>query len=342
MLLDRFLIGDFINSLKFRRKNVLKIGWVVPGVKTYNSAMASTRIRCYDVIIYLNNSGFYSGLYKSFIGYDIVIFQKAFMPAHIRLAKILRNQSVKIVFDINVNYVTDNVHESSQVLNRQTEDIKEMLNVVDYVFVPTKYLFDVYKKFNNNIFVIEESIPEYFFYTQKKHNTKNRNINLLYCGYAIKASELLLIRDVLDGLRREFGVNLVTICERDPRLPSIKYKYIKYNIWNLPSLMAECDISIAPRNLELEYNLGHAFTKIGYPMSIGLPVVASPIPSYIDSPAVLCSNQDQWYYELKRLILQPDIRECLGRKGKEYTLRNFSMNIIGGKYVNILKNISIQ
>jgi hypothetical protein len=329
---DLFLIRDFFQDLISREGNY-KIGWVVPRASPYKRVMASTRIRVYDIINFINSysTDLCSSLYRKYSQYDVVVFQKAFSKRYQDMAAGLKKKGVKVVFDINVNYVSKNITKSSTVTNQQTKDVECMVSLVDCVIVSTRYLYDIYKKFNSNIVLIEESIPANFFRYFREH-TDNNIVKLVYCGYSAKAWEIKPIADIIKK-RYSKKVDLITICDKDPGLNFVKYKYVYYDYARLPEILLEGDICIAPRDITVEYNLAHAFTKIGYPMSVGLCVLASPVPSYKNSPAVFCESLDDWESNLNDLITNVDKRRSLARLGREYCLENYSLDIIGKKYL---------
>ena len=134
-------------------------------------------------------------------------------------------------------------------------------------------------------------------------------------------------------------IELILICDHDPKLDFINYKYIHYNFSKLPEILLRGDICIAPRDVTVGYNLGHAFTKIGYPMSVGLNVLASPVPSYEGSPAILCDSVGEWESNLNELITNVDKRKFLARIGREYCLENYSLDVIGEKYLEYFNKI---
>lgn len=309
----------------------IKIGWVVPRALPYSIVMASTRLRAYDVIGYLPKGKVKAGLYNPFCRYDVIVFQKAFNRRFLNLAKRLKNKGVKIVFDINVNYI-----DSDMVFVRrdQRQNIKEMLSIADAVIVPSPYLKDIYSSYTKNTFLIEEIIEEKFFEVEKKHSKKN-SIKLLYCGYAAKADELYLIKDILKTLHKEYDIKLVLICDKDPKLDIIPYSFYKYNHKRLPQLLIKGDIKISPRDLSRKYNLGHTFTRIGYPMAVGVPVAASPLSSYVQSPAIICGGKKEWEDALVRLIESWQVRSKLAEQGIKYVKDNFSVNKIIGKYMDL-------
>ena len=330
--IDSFLIFDFLKRYS-NEKN--RIGFIVPSVDTYNKVMASTRIRCYDVIKYLNQRKIFSELYKENKEYKLVIFQKAFGEKHIKSAQKLKEKGSIIIFDINVNYIEKKGDAVDYILEEQTLNVKRMLELSDTVIVASKYLLGIYSKYHKNTILIEESVPNNFFRRKKEHKERSPT-KLLYVGYATKARELMLIEGVLKKLRDEYGITLLLLCEKDPMLDIIPYEFIRYDQRKLPKILLEGDIKIAPRDLSSSYNLGHTLTKIAYPMAVGLPVVASPVLSYEDKIAILCKDEDCWYKQLKALIESPEKRTKLGSLGREFVRENFTMEKIGKQYVELL------
>ena len=186
--------------------------------------------------------------------------------------------------------------------------------------------------------VIEESINDIFF-KKKKTSFRSGLVNLIWCGYASKASELLLIEDVLKELYKKWPFNLILVCEKNPHLAigEIPVYFEKYNHYSIPEQLLKGDIFIAPRDLNDSYNLAHSFTKIGIAMAIGLPVIASPVPSYVGSPAILCSNKEEWMKGLVRLFTNPVLLRKLSEKGRTYVKKNYSISVIKRKYIEFFK-----
>ncbi len=336
--IDGFLLKDFISNI-FYKKNKYKIGWIVPYIRPYNRVIASTRIRAYDIINFINScsTDLCSSLFRKYSNYDVVVFQKTFGKRYQDIAAGLKKKGVKVVFDINVNYVSEKITGNSTVTDRQKDDVKRMISLADSVITPTKFLYNIYREYHDNVVLIEESISKRFYECFKEHIDGNI-VKLVYCGYAIKAQELKPIADIL---KKQYSkkIDIITICEKDPKLDFLEYEYVFFDYARLPEMLLKGDICIVPRDLTVEYNLGHTFTKIGYPMSVGLCVLASPVPSYKNSPAVLCESLDDWEKSLNDLIMDVDKRKSLARLGREYCQENYSIDIIGQKYLECFNNL---
>jgi len=315
-----------------------KIGFVINNSQSYWQVMASTRLRCYDVMRFLNNNHFIAELYNKEHKYELVIFQKCFKNEHIKLAKSLKRKGIIVILDMNVNYI-DKDSNSEFVTKEQNENIRIMLGFADHLLVSSPMLAQIYSKFHSSIYIIEEGISSNFF-TVKKHHVKKDLIYLLFCGYSVKAKEILNIRDVLVQLHKDFGIKILYITDKDPEIKFIPYRFLKYDQKNLPSLLLQGDIKIAPRDLKNPYNLGHSFIKVAYPMAVGIPAIASPVPSYINRNVILCDSGKEWFDSLSMLINNSKLREFYGEKGRDFVKSNFSASKIGNDYIRLLNYLT--
>jgi glycosyltransferase involved in cell wall biosynthesis len=322
---------NLLNSLKSRK---CRVGFVISGLPLpYGKIMASTRIRVYDVIkMFWKDKEYLIELYNPFQKYDIVIFQKKNDQKAFTLAKKLKKNGTKIVLDTNVNYYNSS---SKFISKQQTNDIVVFSNIADRIIVPTKFLQHSIKKMmsQKEIDVIEESIDKKYFRTYKKKF--HQPLNLIWSGYAIKASELLLIKGNLETLYKKFRFNLFLISEKNPNLKigKIPIYFIKYHHSTIVDQLLKGDIFAAPRDLSDSYNLGHSFTKIGVAMAVGLPVIASPVPSYRDSPAILCDSKETWDAALARLFREHTLLNKLSKEGRRYVQKYYSPSVIKMKYI---------
>ncbi len=298
--------------------------------------MASTRIKCFDIIRYLKNHHIKSGVFSAIKKYDILVFQKTFTEKHRRLAEKLKLQGKKIVLDLNVNYFYKK-GETQQVNKFQINNLQSFLPLADKVLVSSQFLKEIAQQYHSDVHYIPEHISTIGPHSPKKISNP---VRLVYCGYAIKADCVLLIADILRDLSRKVDLELLFICEKDPglKLP-IKTSFIKYDQNNLVNILRQGDIKVAPRKLNNSYDPGHSFTKIGYPMSVGLPVVASPVPSYLGTPALIASNNDEWFNHILSLINNPTEYNELSQKGISFVKNNFSLDKIGKMYMNFFNKL---
>ncbi len=316
------------------------IGFIVSHVTTYNRVMASTRIRVYDIInSFKNHNNFKLELFKEKQKYSIVIFQKTFNEKAYILAKKLKAHGTQIILDINVNYY-DN--KSSAISEKQYQNIIKFTKICDAVITPSYHIKNYIEnlKLNSPVHLIEESINDKYFLIQKTVFSKTKT--LIWSGFSYKAKEILLINSALEKLKIKYDFKLIIIAEKNPylKINNLQIDFVKYKEQKIVQQLLTGDIFIAPRNLNEEYNLGHSFTKIGVAMALGIPVVASPVPSYLKSPAIICTNNQQWYNELNLLFTKnsQEIKK-FSEKGIKYCYDNYNTNIIKEKYINLFSSL---
>jgi glycosyltransferase involved in cell wall biosynthesis len=312
----------------------------VPPTPYYGRIMASARLRAYDIINnFQNNPDYFLELYKPWKKYDIVVFQKKFDSRALRLAQKLKKSGVKIILDINVNYY-DRAAFTSDV-KCEHDQIMLFTRIADGIITSTGYIEEYVKRLfpEKIITTIPENITDTFFSVRKKIPDTNTPLKLLYVGYSEKASEIMQIENTLRQLHGHHHFSLLLICDKDPKISihGIETKYVRYRQKEIHRQMLEGDIFIAPRDMNKSYNLGHSFTKIGYPMSVGVPVIASTVPSYTGSPAILCENKADWYNSLDDLLKNRQKREILAEHGIVYCREHFSKSVITEKYISFFK-----
>lgn len=326
--LDGFLLKDILKN--FRKAEV---AFYIDDIQPYNKAMASIRMRCYDIIPFLEKNGIKAELFKPYKNYQVVIFTKTISDKSIRVARKLKQQGVKIYFESYCDYLDD---DSMQ--NHEKENILRMLKLADIAGVSSDVQKMIFSKYHHNVVMIPESVHDDFFADRKKH-TAGEQVRLVYCGYSNKAKDTLCIKNVILKLQQEYQCKMVYICEKDPQIQGLKYEYVHYDQKQIPQLLMKGDIMVAPRPMEGIEKRAHSFTKAAYPLAVGLPTVASPMPSYIGTPVILCNTEDEWYDTLKGLIENVEKRNEIGKNGQQYVYENYSIEVIGARYINLVKQL---
>lgn len=303
-------------------------------VKDYNRALASARLRCYDLINYFRGDpDLLVELYNSEKCYDIVVFQKLFDYKAIEKACSLKmHQGTKIIFDIGTNYL----NLDSECVNQDQKDhCISMLHVADYITVSSPFLKDEYAKVHNDVHFINDAVEDRFLKYTKEHNGLGNAIKIVYCGYSNKVKELFLIKDVLKKLAQKYLIRMLYITDKDPgNIIGIPYSFVKFDYLGLPSQLRLGDIKVSPRDLSRQYNKGHSVIKIAYPMALNLPVVASPVPSYISylQKRNICRTELEWYNSLEGLIQSVRVRVDTGNMNKDTVKKHLSLSVIGPKW----------
>ena len=285
---------------------------------------------------YLKKMGIHAEIYKPFKKYKAVFFTKTRNDSAVRTAKKLRRNGTKIYFESYCEYLDDD-----SIMNQEKKNILELLSLSDIAGTSSWIQQETFSKFHPHVMMIPESVHENFF-KQTKIHSNDKKLKLIYCGYSNKAKDTLCIADVIKRLQKERNIEMIYLCEKDPQIAELEYQYIPYSQKNITQLFMQGDIMVAPRPMEGIEKRAHSFTKASYPLAVGLPTVASPMPSYLNTPVILCNTQEEWYSTLCTLLDNSDKRNELAVEGRNYVYENYSLDVVGKQYLDILSQFGIE
>jgi len=79
-------------------------------------------------------------------------------------------------------------------------------------------------------------------------------------------------------------------------------------------------------------------------MVIGIPAVASPYG--INKKLIkdgengfLATTEDEWYEKISLLIEDPKLRKKMGIKGRNFVVKNYSLDVVAPKFISILREV---
>lgn len=336
------LLKEFTGALKgdfFLRKDLeriirkCKVGFVIDNIQMYDLAMASIRTRCYDIIGYLNKNGIMAELRKPYKNYDVIVITKACSDTTVKLARKYYLSGTKIIYDAYFENLLDDrkISEEKKILR---ENVLTIISLSSAVITCSERQRQQFAMYHKNVYVIGEAIENNVLRNKKVHFEK-KSITLVYCGYSQKARDLLEIKEVINRMHNR-GNDLLIISNKDPELKEIDYEFMKYDQKKIGMQLCKGDVFIAPRSMDNIDKSDHSIMKIALPMAVGIPVVASPVPSYQNTPAILCSSEEEWNTKLQELTNKAEIREDIGEEGRAFIKMNYTLSVIGSSYKKII------
>lgn len=142
-----------------------------------------------------------------------------------------------------------------------------------------------------------------------------------------------ICHDVLKPVLDECGYDLVVISEWSNAT-------IKWTRETWAQEMLKCDVVICPQREGIQDAKSN--NKVTQAMALGMPVIASPIPSYRE---VIRHGENGFLASIHRLeewrealnaLKNPDIRLRIGKAGRE-TAKGFSQEVIAGEWVKLIR-----
>lgn len=118
----------------------------------------------------------------------------------------------------------------------------------------------------------------------------------------------------------------------------------KWKAWDLKTVeenIIDADIALIPCELISDYHLSKSANRASLFMSLGLPVVASPLPAYTEiirngQNGFLARRADEWIKACE-LLRNPQKASEIGQRGRHDALSRYSIETISERYLSIFE-----
>jgi glycosyltransferase involved in cell wall biosynthesis len=312
------------------RKKQPGVGWLLLG----DINTGSSRIHGINIHNYLLRQGIKSVIYQTSptmnsalvltdkeqskvisSGADILIFQKVFDDKAIAFAQKARQAGKKTIF------LLSDKHET------------EMINAVDQLVVTSDFLKEYFdSNFGTDAVVIEDAI-EVDTSVVKQHGDKER-LELVWVGHGDHWKTLDIIHEAMKGFDDPPFILKTISNHPDADIP-----------WNLTTVAKDIlagDIAVIP-TLNNDWGKGKSNNRLTMFMALGLPVIASPIPTYAKivnngKNGFLAATKEEW---MQCLILLKDatLRQKIGTQAKSDVVKAYSIETIGEQWFALLRGL---
>lgn len=262
---------------------------------------------------------------------NVVVFHKVFGSSTIDLVNFCKSECIKTIFangDWNynpMNKIVDHVVSGSPY-------VQEVLSK-KYGIINSHYIDDALETSNYPI----------------KENSSKSTLNLGWFGNFTK---LKYVQDFISSLKIEF-CKLYTISNAPCRYTSLKADYTMGAAtdkkWDsdflIHFLLNSIDIIVIPLDLtegELIQHFAKTANRVTFALSLGIPVIATPIPTYelvIENGinGFLVNTPEEWKNAIFKLK-SVNQRESIGKKSVFEIRKKYHIDNIIKDWVNIFKS----
>lgn len=277
---------------------------------------------------------------KSFLNektYDCVIVQRDVLNES--FAKILvqkcEEQSIRLIYEIDDDLLNiDKTHPEYAKYSSKGKAIEYLIKNADLVTVSTDYLKTKFSSFNN-VELIPNALDERIWCTKQDEGIfKDKTIRIGYMGSHTHDSDLILVKKVIENLKKKFAkknkkisfdiiggmsekvnwINPITIPQNKSQYPQF-VKWLKKTVnW---------DIAIAPL---ADTNINQSKSEIKYLeyTGLGLAVVYSDIGPYHEiikneNNGLLVQENDpnQWEEQIHKLLHNSELRSKIKNNSRQ-------------------------
>jgi len=215
----------------------------------------------------------------------------------------------------------------------------------DAVIVSTPYLAEMYKNYNDRIYVVPNSID--FSEWRDLEIGKHDRIRIGWIGGGTHGKDLEMIHPAIEKIladHPEVWFYCIHGCPNIYKNMAQVYWTKKWATINLyPKFMAsfKFDIGIAPLE-DNNFNRGKSNLRWLEYSALRLPTVASPLPDFARSiepgkNGFLASDTDSWVAYLEELIASKGLRREMGRAAYQSIRENFNVTKTANQYRHILQ-----
>ena len=252
---------------------------------------------------------------------DLVIIQKFKKKSTLRTIKKLKETSAR------VGYIDCDVPIAS-----------EIAKLVDFVIVPSRFLQKRYQELGVSCYYIQDS-PEHFHLPVPKTPSKGSKLKCVWFGNHShsKWKEVTYFKRIL----RKHGV-------KNWQFETISNTWRATHRWDEDSfgdLSAYDLVAIPVPNMTLDYQVKSA-NRLLQSMALGLPVLASPIPSYSDViesenlEMITCESEEEW---VQMLNYYADADHRASSIEKNYKVaKSFDLDLIIEEWIDAFQLIKTK
>lgn len=285
---------------------------------------------------------------------EIVIVGRVSSPQMYLLQKLLRMKGVKVIFDIDDCLFLPRGNLFGVNMRPGSFCLENVIKNADFVTTNGHHLLNYVRLFNKQSSIIHDPVNTMLFSPKSIRKDK---IVIGWQGVPNHHYEnLSMLINPLNKLARKYDIKLNIVSF----LGDMKIKSMFHNLENsleidyglkhwvpmskISELMSKFDIMVVPLVKNAWYE-GKSALKVGMAMSLGIPVVASPvgeqkhlIKNYLNG--FLPKNENEWHMHLSTLIEDCELRQKMGKNGRDLARKKLSIDICGNKLIDIIKEIS--
>lgn len=253
---SKFKLGLFVTSLN----------------KDYNNTAASYWIRILQMIEYYRQQGVEVHLNNYFKRYDAAIVFRKSKPKYYRIIRYLKFWSKSVYFDTCINIFS--THE--EISYERLKYAHKIAKVTNGLICASHRIAEHAKPYANSIYVMEDPINLKHF-SEQKVGVNFDNPVFGWSGVGAKSVFLNKYSNDISG-------RIIVISEPQIEKVSLnfRFEYVRWNYHSFPNELLRCDIALLPRDYNDPYNDSHSSFKALVFAALGIPIIASKVPSYVE------------------------------------------------------------
>lgn len=263
---------------------------------------------------------------------DVVVLQRPLEKYLSMLIPLIQKQGIKVVVELDDLFHAINPRNKAWAATHPQRSPKRNINwleaairAADLVTVSTTKLRDFYGKWNSNIVVIRNVVPEHYLTIEREPN------DVPVVGWSgvldTHPDDLQVVGPAVAKAVRRTGAQVAVVGDGRGfnRVLGLGHHGTRVSGWvplvKYPQAMSQIDVGIVPLEMS-EFNHAKSWLKGLEFASLGVPFVATPTDEYhkLFSWGIgeVASNPQQWLGCLMDRLTDKAFRECEGEQTRDW------------------------
>lgn len=274
--------------------------------------------------------------------YDIIfIFRDALMTGSVFFEKRFARSKARIIFDFDDAIWLQNVSDANKKLAfmKNASKTGKIIGLSDLIFAGNQYLADYAAQFNKNISIIPTTIDTSVYVPQKKGG-ENKATCIGWSGSFSTIQHFATAIPALKKIKDKFGdsISFKIIGDKNYFCNELDTKGDAWVAETEIEDLSQIDIGIMPLPDD-EWSKGKCGLKGLQYMALEIPTLMSPVGvnTEIIQPGIngyLPDKEDEWVEALSDLIENKELRERIGKAGRQTVIDKYSMEAWKQKYLD--------
>lgn len=287
---------------------------------------------------------------------DVVIMgMVGIQPGLIAMQGIRESYGKPVIMEVDDNILSCPVYNPATTCYNPNNSIRQVaikqMRESDAVIVSTPYLKEIYSEFNDNIYVVQNSI-DFKLWDKVQHGKNKGKITIGWVGGANHNEDLLIIEPVIEYLTNKYPqVEFLFGHGMHPNFKGKKgvrwiQKFSRIDKYPKAVAAMGIDIGIAPL-VDNAFNRGKSNLRWLEYSALGIPTVASNVGHFAETidngkDGILCDTAEDFINALEGLILNVSRRKELAKAARDRVFKDFNIDNTVKYYAKVLQEITAR
>lgn len=251
----------------------------------------------------------------------------------------------KIIYDIDdLVFLRENKSKSNKTAGifKSRKKPIYLIKHADHVITCTPYLDEFVKQYNKRTTDISSTVDT-DRYVPVNNYKNDHEIILGWSGSITSSRYFFELEEVLKEISKMHKIKVVVMGNPNIHFDGVNMECMPWSEEIELSTLQKFDIGLYPMPNE-EFALGKSGLKAIQYMALGIPTVATAMGANFrvvdhEINGFLVNNHKEWINALNALITSPELRERMGKKGREKIEKEFSIKANKQIYLNVLHKV---